>query len=395
MDLFKIERNSYFGEEPSYKPIGLVEGYSSLIWTERYQNPGEFLLKTPLVEDTLAVLPEMTLVTLRDSKEVMFVETHSIAQGSEGKPELTIKGRTLEAFLEYRYNHGPYGAKYSMARSYTPVQAAAVLIWNAVVNTTINDVTHGPVWGKSFYETVRNTAVSNSVTISGTSSRRWLQGGSTYPQLIDLLRLNNLGIRMIRPDSGPAQIVTVNTTDGSKGLITNNVVAETTKLRFDLYNGLNRTVSQSTNPRVIFHHEAGHILDPSYLFSVSDFRNDAFVVASTGIAEVFRDPDDSDLTGLDRRGLWVDAGQPGPDESPTDFQADIPDFALKELQKYNRTALFEGQISEQAPYIYNTDYGLGDFVTVISEYGVQKTMQIGEYVRTSDISGERGYPGLI
>ncbi len=276
-----------------------------MIWTERFLDPGDFELKTPLIAKTWSLLPEMSLITLRDTKEVMYVESHSITKNSEGYPELTIKGRSLDAFVENRHLEGPYvRKKYKMARDYTAAEAAILLLWNSFVNPSVNDVTRIGVWERSLLDTIPNTIISNSTTVIGTRKRRWLVGGQVYPQLIDFLRQDKLGIRSIRPNSVPAQVATVTTDD--KGIISYTSPSSTTKLRFDVHNGTDRRRQQTTNEPVIFHYDSGHIDNPSYLFSVADFKTMAFVISSVGIRRGFRDrPEDSSFAGLDRRVIWA------------------------------------------------------------------------------------------
>ena len=87
----------------TYLPDSLVEGYTSMIWTERYLENGEFEMKTPKVSETKALIPENSMLSLLDTQEVMFVETHSIGRDSNGISELTVKGRTFETFLQKLY----------------------------------------------------------------------------------------------------------------------------------------------------------------------------------------------------------------------------------------------------------------------------------------------------
>ena len=89
----------------SYHPDQLIEGYISLIWTERFQNPGEFQLKSYDIDRMKDLLPVDTLVSHLETKEVMRVETHLIEMEGEGEdatPVITITGRTAYAILEDR-----------------------------------------------------------------------------------------------------------------------------------------------------------------------------------------------------------------------------------------------------------------------------------------------------
>lgn len=377
----------------TYMPDAIIEGYNSMIWTERYQDPGDFELKTPLVTQTWNLLPELSFISLRDSKEVMFVEDHSIGRDSEGWPELTITGRTLDAYFENREVLGDYQKKHKMAQIYSLAEAALVVIWNSFINDTGQDVMHADARGLSVYGVLPGVVVSDSTTLVSFIRRRWTHKDSASEPIFRFIRRGRLGVRMIRPNSLNANIVTVSSTLGNKGIITRNLVANTSLLRFDLFNGVDRSREQSINEPVIFHFDSGHIDDPKYLFSIKNEKNRIRVTSSVGDQLFYRDGIIN--TGFDRRHLIHDVGTPGTDESVTEFQADFDSFAEEALDEHDRVNLIDGEISLQAPYKYGTHYSLGDKVTLLAEYDIEQTMMVGEYVRTEDIAGDRGYPGLV
>ncbi len=249
-------------------------------------DPGEFELKTSRVNETLKLLPEMSLLTHRETKEVMMVETRSIGFDSDGHPELTVKGRSLDAFCEHRYLEGAYPKKkYKMAKTYTADEAAVVVLWNCLVNPSENDVTRAGPWTRSLRDKIPDTVVTNSTNTTGNSKRRWLEGGQMHPQLLALLRQDKLGIRTIRPNSGPGKVATVTT--GDKGTISYFNDTTITSLRWDLYNGVDRRQNQPDTKEIIFHYDSGHINDPSYLFSAADYKTMAFVISSSGVNRVY------------------------------------------------------------------------------------------------------------
>ena len=68
----------------------LIEGWSSLIWTERFREAGEFELRTPRVAEHFTQMPEGAAISLLDSREVMLVDTHTIEKNEKGESELVI-----------------------------------------------------------------------------------------------------------------------------------------------------------------------------------------------------------------------------------------------------------------------------------------------------------------
>lgn len=383
MDLLRLDA--------TFTPDEYIEGWRSLIWTERYVDPGEFELRSPLISNTRTLLPEGSFVTLRDSAEVMIVETHSIAVTDNGEYELMTKGRSLESFLENRVilTSTDTSEKWPMIRDYTTAGACLVLLWNFVVNTSGTEVIRANFWATDFIDrNLPNVVISDSVTAPGSLRRWWLQMGDLYPFLIRFLNHSRLGIRNIRPSGTSALIVT--TVNSSTGTVTKATDSDVTELRMDVYNGLDRSKNQSTNTPVIFHYASGHINDPSYLFSIRDYRTVVYVGSDNGYYAALS-PDNG--SGFDHREKFVDGGTQG-SLSLEDFEEAMTQRAENELSRSGLTTIFDGEISPFAPYKYKVDYDLGDKVTIMGEYGVDETVRVTEYIRTQDESGERGYPTL-
>lgn len=409
----------------SYLPDDIVEDYTSMIWTERYQDPGEFELKTPRISETFNLLPEMTLISHLDTKEVMMVESRLIGVDDNGYPELTVTGRSLDAFLEHRHVEASYGKRRKMTRMYTATGAAVVLIWNVVDNWSDKDVTREDDHPWTTKDQIPNVSVSDSVAVRGDSRNRWLKEGPLYPQLLDILIRDDLGIRIIRPKSTTMTRISVATGLATRGEVTRTIVPDVTSLRFDIYRGVDRSNLQSTNSKVIFSTLRGDIEKVSYLFSNKDLKTACEVMSGAGGADVYR-PGGSGLTGLDRRVMSYDAGEPeeaknkptDPGKNATtaenntyeadladwrnrnnaiiaDFLADIADEALRALKKQRRVSLLTGDISPLSLYKYKTHYDLGDTVTLYGDYNQTEQMIVSEYVRTEDSDGDRGFPGLV
>lgn len=383
----------------TFRPDTMVEGYSSMIWTERYIENGEFEMKTPKISDTRTLLPEGSLISLRDSDEVMLVEAHTLGRDSDNMPEMTLTGRTFPTFFENRALLPTiYNEKWSVYRQYTPSEMIALLMWMFAINTNGEDPTRVATTMDS-YLYILNAIVTDSTSATQSSISWTLETKTVYDTLHDFLVLANFGIRTIRPKNTSGNVMTFDTTrTTSRGTPTKTLSSTISdKLRFDVYHGLDRTRNQTDRTPIIFHYDSGHIDDPSYLFSIKDLKHAAAVHSSLGNTLVWPDttpPPSTTVTGLNRRLLLVDGGTQG-SMSEAEFTAAITQKARIELMKHNRAVIFDGAISPLSPYKYNSHYFLGDKVTLLAEYGYEAQMMVNEYVRTEDIEGDRGYPGLI
>jgi len=407
----------------TWLPEDLIEGWTSLIWTERYTEAGEFQLKTPVVEDTLTMLPDGSLIGINDSKELMRVENHSIAVNDAGVAELTVTGRSFETYLENRMFRGDYKVPYEMLQSYTVQDAIAVCIFEKLVNTdSLNDVTGGnsgaAFSGLEYILAAVTTAnivpskpastdAPNDLSDLQSTTLWYLQDGEVYPTVLDWLKLGDLGIRCSRPMNSYSTVVSVN----SAGVISHPAITgHEHKLMFEIYNGRNRSMTPSSvdpHTPVIFRYDAGHLSSPSYLISRKNYRNFCRVLSSDGEENVWDNDDKYGWTspsgvptvpipapiGILRHGMTLDAGDVDP--AAVDSTKWMRQKGKTALKNANRQLLLDSAISANAPYSYGSDYNLGDLVTVMGEYDVMDTMRVNEYVRTQDKDGERAFPTLI
>lgn len=388
MDVFTLNPTTYL-------PDKLVEGYDSMIWTERFVETGEFQLKTPLVAETRALIPEGTLITLLDTNEVMMVETHSIENNADsGAPELTATGRSIDMIVEDRLMTGIYQTPWKSLRTYTEAELAALLLWNFTINTTDWDVTR-VFYGGNSLNAIPNLVITDSTTKAGTKQTWWFQDGQISDMFTSVLTAGHLGVRSIRPPSDTANVVTFDITNAAAthGVYHKTATSNLSKLRMDIYQGTDRT--GGNNP-IVFHYQSGHIDNPKYLFSRADYKNVGTFNSNVGGGDVYEDVNQAlNYKGFGRKALYIDAGTKADDANFAEFINAAFQQADFELRKHNRAVLFDGAISPLSPYRYNQEYFLGDKVTLSAEYGFNATMLVAEHVRTNDQDGDRGYPTLI
>jgi len=381
MDLLQVSKKNY--------EVGsLVEGWKSLIWTERYQPAGDFQLVTQDVSTTMKLLPERSLCTLRDSNEVMIVEQHSISVDDDGVPELTVTGRTIDSFLECRvWHNAPYGKKTTMAKKYSIRQAAEVWIWNAIANGSGND----RIKTSSTYSSANklpNVIITDSVPPSsdGANQARKVQNGDVYSQLLTFLSSGRLGIRIIRPNDTKGRKVTV----AGDGTFSTDTISGITDLRFDIYK------SRDLSDEIVFSWKAGHLENPNYLLSSTALKTGAYVDGDAR-SHYYTDPDviSGSNSGWNRRDTYVDGGSKDDGVTADDFEESLEDQGLRAVRKEGRhVSAIDAEISPFIDFKYNRHYRLGDRVTVQGAYGVNDKKYVTEFIRTHDENGEVGYPTL-
>lgn len=284
----------------TYKPKTLFEKYHSLIWTERYLEPGEFQLVSSYISETETALPLGSFVTVRDSFEIMMVETHSIEpNGSNGYPEITVFGRSLTSFLENRVLvPNTYSKEWLLKRPYSIEDVLALVIWNCLVNNTGEDITDIEwIWSSLQPVVIRvndpNQSVPNLAISLGSfrpdtaGVRYWyLKEGPVSDFVQNVLNTYIYGFRAIRPvkEEQPDYVeVSFDTTQtDDRGLSIYTTMPQDEKIRFEIYQGIDRTIEQRDLEPIIFTHYNSQSVDQKRLKSIRPYKNYAIAVGDAG-----------------------------------------------------------------------------------------------------------------
>lgn len=429
--------------DTTYTPDMMVEGYTSLIWTERFQDPGDFELKSFDIKGMKAILPVDTFVSHVETKEVMQVETHEVnmvGEGADQQPELTIRGRSVVNILEHRWVESSYQTKRRMRYPYSATSALCVLLVNAIRNGSGADITRGddnpdtPGEGNHYpwttLDVLPNIAITEAVASEGPTRWWHLEQGMLLPQFQKIMVDADLGIRTIRPVSpNPGLFITVSGALANRGTITRTSMPDISQMRFEVYQGFDRSAT------VQFSQLQGHIDKPTYLSSSRDFKTVVEIMSGYAeVSDVYR-PGESTLSGWQRKVTGMDGGTPEIPAAPVPpaplgrnpttaernayhdaldvwrvrnfnwnnrramlvqyFRNEQTAAAQRVLKEMRRVDMFAGDISDLSPYKYKTHYDLGDTVMLHGDYGQSAKMFVSEYVRTEDTNGDRGFPGLV
>lgn len=396
MDVLRLDNETYL-------PDILIQDYESMIWTERYAEPGDFVLTTKHVGLTKSQLPINSLISLLDTKEVMIVENHAIAINDEGDVELVVTGRSWDSFMEQRTIVGdlegfPKKGSWLTQKAYTPGTAAALLIWNHMVDndpivTGANDNTHGVTYVGDPQDVFEKLRVTRTRTQAAgiTSKKRLIEPGYVADKVLDFLARGNLGVRTIRPYGQSAEILSFES-DGDAVETTNGNVQS--RLILDVYKGVNRSFTQDENTKVTFNAEKNHFDKESYLWSKKTYKNIAYINTKFGTIQTLAPWVAGAGDEMDRRVLYIQAEDKEDGVSEADYLDTITDKAEAELEKYRRRIWFQGEVIPDGPYKYKRDYDLGDKVTLKGDYNVKEVMRVIENIRTQDFEGDRDQPTL-
>lgn len=362
MQLFKF--NSEFTYNSTILGDGeQINGVTSVSWTERYSDVGEFEINAQLSSGLKDFLPPGTLISHVDTMEVMMVENHEINEKSDEDPTIKITGRSLPGFLSYRIvgiklaRAGSLVTEYVLASNSVSLQAAA-LIQDHIQNATQPG------------DVLENINTYASVA-SGPIQARNIPIGPVLPEVLKLLAMDDLGIRTIRKN--PFGI-------GVGGTDIQTVI--------EIYKGTDQS------DRIVYSSRTGHMDSVDYLFSNKAYFNSALIlgryvwaVAEGGGTEYDRRQivvDGSDIDG------YLSAAPTG--GTLTAIVAKMQARGYDALLSQEAVNIARADIAATDPYRYRTDYNLGDLITVAGNYGENAVMRIVEYVEIEDENGETSHP---
>lgn len=346
----------------------LIQNTTSKLWIERYREAGEFSVSGYVSSGLRKKLPIGSFVSHVDSDEIMVVEAHSVTVNEGETPLAQITGRSLETILEQRAVGSNKDFSSTAARTdYTQpawkswTQAESLISRHVLAPYLIDDKN-----ALSYLE------VFATPTGVGTEEARTIERGSVYERLLEILAVDNLGIRSVRPGRESVANDPINTC-------------------FVIHRGLDRSKT------VAFTVESGDVYSADYLWSNKDEKNVAFV--SGKWVEVLID---SSKTGDSRRVLYVNASDidEAQTTNPTGAARTLIVAAMQArgkeaLARHNEVGLSSANVTRSAKsHKYRRDYNVGDLVAVGGDFSETKVQRVTEYVEWDDESGSGGYPTL-
>lgn len=346
----------------------VIRGFTSAMWIERYRTAGEFTIIAPVSSGFRQSLPLGTLISHMGTQELMIVESHEIQDNLDGDVEIKITGRSFETFMENRilsYN-GVSGAggfpipanqaveSYYLTGSGTAAEHALEIMEWHLYDGGILSAQH-----------ITNCRTVNTVPGAvGTSTTREIDIDTVYKVVLDLLAIDDLGIRSVRPGA-------------------NSGLPLSTDVGFILHKGEDKTSS------VAFDHASGDIRSGQYLWTLKNKKTAALAQGKT--YRTIRTATAS--TGYDLRAGYVstdvDTGNLTNDTNALNAAAD------SYLAQHKETNIVRVEVSPTTNRLrYREDYNVGDTVAVTGNYDTQGVMRVVEHVEIIDETGQSSYPTL-
>ena len=335
-----------------------VEGWSSLVWTERYLPAGDFELRSPDISGLMSQLPQGTVddppivVAIGDSDVPMVVETHKLETPKNGPPEVVITGRSFESVLDRRVTIRAVTSGVKRVEWQIEAPNAAFAAYTAAKTIIVDGAA-------TANDIIPEINLLNGVSDPGVTQKFPVEPKELYAWMLDTLVLGKYGLKSSIAVSLPGQ-VTVQT-----------------------YKGTDRRTS------VVFDVALNQLEEATYLLSKLGYKNVMITATENGMEFSTTGTDPS---GLVRRVDFQDLSS----EVTLPAGVDLTNLTINKgkvaLADRLPTALFAGGVAASIGEGYNKTYFLGDIVKLQGEYGLSQDARVAEFVRSHDQTGQKSYP---
>lgn len=340
--------------DSSFVNIALIDHYQSLIWTDRYSEPGDFELTINYDPSLLSIIKRNYYCRIDYSDRCMVIEKIELTYEEDEPPTMIVTGRSVECILERRV----VTEKVSFSSANLQNSVHALLNTNIISPTDMDRQIPNFIFSESEDPAITDLTITESYN------------GEDLLSIISGI-CNNAGI-------------------GFK-----IAVVDDAYFVFVLYSGVNRSYSQSVNNYVVFSPLYDNLKSSSYYVSNEDYRNVMYVSINEDGFYCVSLSNEGYPSGLSRYECHEDVSNMVKNKSAKISESAVISKARKKMKKDHPVKVcFEGDVIPNVLYEYITDYYTGDIVQFQDAYGNQQALRIGEMVISCDENGLEMVPGF-
>ena len=352
--------------DESLQALSILDGYNSLIWTDRYNEAGDFEIYTRASSEIFETIKLDYFLQRTDSEHTMIVEKIVTSTDVEEGSMVTITGRSLESILDRRIVWGVKNLNGGFQ------EGIKTLITENIISPSNAD-----------------RKISNFVFKDSTDSaitELTLEGQYTGENLYEIIK----------------------TACSEKGVGFKITLNENDEFVFELYAGVDRSYDQMDRPVVVFSDKFDNLINSNYLESRENFKN---VTLVGGAEKENGNPSSREYTavgnakGLTRREIFTDAQGVSrqkdngsgnmSDMSASEYTSLLRQEGKKTLNENSEDISFEGEAETTIMFKYGKDFQQGDIVQVEDAYGHGAKARITELVTSDDTGGYSVYPTFV
>ena len=345
----------------NFETIDIIDDYSSIIWTPRYYDVGDFELYLAMNRDVFEkikcckyLVREKDIIGENEFHNVMIPKKINIKTNAESGDYIILSGKCLKSILGQRCIEEQTNLSGTVEGG----------IYNVLSDNIINPTNHA--------RRINNFVYGTNVLDYDFSEQFELQvtGDNVGEWLSTICKQYGYGY---------------------------DIYVKNKKFIFKLYKGTDRSYKQSINPYVVFSQEFDNLNSSDYTEDNSNFKNVA-IVAGEGEGVERRKFTVGTATGLERYETFVDArdisSNKGEEDeiNDDDYNKMLEERGNGSLTEFQKVKNFDANIEPSTNYVINEDYFLGDIVEVVNEYGIEATSRITEIIESEDENGSTTIP---
>lgn len=313
--------------DQNFNRIGVIGQFSYLLWRKQYGPFAEAELHVDVTEKNIALLKQGNIIFRQDDNEAMEIYLRKF-DDSSGVDQLVVKCVSLFQWTKQRFLWGQFDFN----------DTPEGIIRNAINNTMVNPSDNG----RKVHQ-VKLAPLKNF----GTPIQQQISYKEVYELAENLCTTHDIGARCLFNGR---------------------------ELFYDFYEGVDRTINQMVNPRIILSKSRNNVLTRTYEEDSSSFKNTILIAGAGEGAARKTAIIGAENTGLARRELFVDAREISDTRDSGGSQEAIPDA------EYCQLLLAKGE-EKKAEYVkfigfdceldvtrentkFNEDFFLGDLVTI-------------------------------
>lgn len=345
MNLYVLDQN--------FTRIAVIDDYESILWVDRYNEPGEFEIYAAVTSDMLQYPIANNYIQIAESDRVMIVEDIGIESNSETGNKIRVTGRSLESILGRRCITNTLDVSGKIQNSIKSIINANIIAPSDANRKISNFI---------FQDT------SDAGIVNLTFEKQY-RGNSVLEIVEEMCQNKNIGFK-----------ITLN--DAKQFVMT-------------LYKGVDRSYDQNALPYVVFKPSFDNVISSDYKENSSSSRTFVYVHA-----QYFNQSQTVDVTrtagsgsGLLRKEHYTESSIVKKDDmSLADYYAKLDQDARSVLSNYKVSKSFSGKYDTTNMFKYGEDFNLGDIVQVANEYGMESTSRVTEYMWAVSNEGVEHYP---
>lgn len=341
VDVYVLDKN--------YQIMGLIDDFITLIWSRKYYDTGSFELHCGASHAKL--LQQGVYIHRNDSNDTGIIEEFGYSSDDVFGKKVVVKGRFLKAMLADRVINS--------------TQKFMNLAAGQVVKQLVSTYCINP---SDAARKIPKLELADGAAVGGTITTQIT--GESLLDAIERICLEQQISASIQYD----------------------FVAD--KLIFNVWQGLNRTQSQSNNTFAAFNEEFDNISAADYN-KERGYKNYAYVAgAGEGAARII-EVVNMMQPGEERRELYIDArdlqniDSAGNTIPEATYRQTLRQRGLEKLAEYQPKETIETKIDLYSNLKYKEDYDLGDLVTFVdATIGVmaeQRITEICEYLESGEL----------